>query len=140
MTQKEILQYNRMCAEFLGYKNLTPDDKDFNIYENEKGMIIGNKIYTLLETMSMRFHSDWNWIMEVVEAIEIKFPIFTLQWEYDDREEFSENGKYLADWFTLYPKDEILVGLSDLRSNSRQEAVVHAINQFLIWYEQNKEV
>jgi hypothetical protein len=63
-------EYNNLCAEFLGYVNTTPTDKDFNIYENEKsGIIIGNKIYTMLETMSMKFDSDWNWIMEVVEKI-----------------------------------------------------------------------
>lgn len=44
MTQKQIIEYSKRCAEFLGYVNTTPTDKDFNIYQNENGMIIGNKI------------------------------------------------------------------------------------------------
>jgi len=66
MTQEEIFDYNKRCAEFLGYINTTPTDKDFDIYHNEKGMIIGNKIHTMIEPMSAKFHSDWNWIMELV--------------------------------------------------------------------------
>ena len=31
---------------------------------------MGNTIYTMLETMSVRFHADWNWIMNVVDSIE----------------------------------------------------------------------
>jgi hypothetical protein len=114
MTQEEILQYNKRCAEFLGYKNTTPDDKDFNIYQSEKGMIIGNKIYTLLETMSMRFHSDWNWIMEVVEAIEKKA------------------------WVNIKGCAVDISTIVNLNAPTKKEAVVQAINQFLIWYEQNK--
>ena len=78
--------------------------------------------------------------MEMIEAIETKFLKFILEWNYDDREEFAEYGKYKAYWFTLYPKDEICSWLTDLRHKSRKEAVVQAINQFLIWYEQNKQL
>lgn len=120
MTQEEILDYNNRCAEFLGYKNTTPDDKDFNIYENEKGMIIGNKIYIRLETMSMRFHSDWNWIHEVVEAIE-KLADWTLEClNYHDG---SRNYQMM-----------IPLSGTNIINNDKKEAVVQAINQFLIWY------
>lgn len=57
---------NELIAEFLGYVNTTPSDKDFNIYEKQNG-----ELGRLIETMSMKFHSDWNWLMKVVEKIEI---------------------------------------------------------------------
>jgi len=57
----DVKENNKMIAEFLGYKNTTPTDKDFDIYENKDGK--------LLEAMSMQYHSDWNWLMPVVEKI-----------------------------------------------------------------------
>jgi hypothetical protein len=127
MTKEEILQYNKRCAEFLGYKNLTPDDKDFNIYENEKGMIIGNKIYTLLETMSMTFHSDWNWIMEVLKQI----TKYGYNWELIDfngtvtEEKFMKCSIFNLELSKPYNK-------FTAESSDEKEAVVQAINQFLI--------
>lgn len=123
MTQEEILNYNNRCAEFLGYVNTTPTDKDFNIYENEKGMIIGNKIYTLLETMSMKFHSDWNWIMEVIKAIE----------ELDIVVLIGKNTCVIEQ-----PYGRTALDLKSIKRDSKKEAVVKAINQFLIWYKENK--
>ena len=61
-TVKEIREANNLIAEFMGYKNTTPTDKDFNIYENKEG----HKI----ETMSMRYHDSWEWLMPVIEKIE----------------------------------------------------------------------
>lgn len=121
MNKEEIYNYNNRCAEFLGYVNTTPTDKDFNIYENEKGMIIDNKIYTLLETMSMKFHSDWNWIMEVVEAIE----------ELDIVVLIGKNTCVIEQ-----PYGKTNLDLKSIKRDSKQEAVVEAINQFLKHYEQ----
>jgi hypothetical protein len=127
MTQEEVLEFNKRCAEFLGYINTTPNDKDFDIYHNEKGMIIGNKIYTMIEPMSAKFHSDWNWIMEVVEKILKDYRTdFYLDFDMPVSDTFTvsigSDGKYRSD------------GESKINS---KEAVVQAINQFLIWYNEN---
>lgn len=119
MTQQEIYNYNNRCAEFLGYVNTTSTDKDFNIYENEKGMIIGNKIYTLLETMSMKFHSDWNWTHEVIRVIE----------NIRDVRDVTINSVGCI----IFHKEGAFSGFSD----NKHEAVVEAINKFLIWYNEN---
>lgn len=142
MKEQEILEYNKRCAEFMGLKRgwwnyqekpLTEDKKQWLDIDGKT--FLGTSVYC---DKDLQFHSDWNWIMEVVEKIEVNFPKYTLEWEYDDREEFSEEGKYKAYWFTLMPKDEICKELSDLRSQSRKEAVIQAINKFLIWYNKNK--
>ena len=112
MTQEEINNYNRRCAEFLGYMNTTPTDKDFNIYQNKDGK--------MLESMSMKFHSDWNWIMEVVEAIEKK------GYEID----IFSNCVEICD-----TPDENYI--TEAVGKTKKEAVVQAINQFLIWYNKN---
>lgn len=110
MTQEEILEYNKRCAEFLGYINTTPTDKDFDIYHNEKGMIIGNKIHTMIEPMSAKFHSDWNWIMEVVEVIEKKA------------------------WVKIKGCAVDISTIANISAPTKKAAVVEAINQFLIWH------
>ena len=56
-----IEQFNKSCAEFLGYINTTPTDKDFNIYENADGH--------MLELMSMDFHSNLLSIEKVLNKI-----------------------------------------------------------------------
>ncbi len=54
MTPQEIIEGNKLLAEFMGYVNTTPTDPDFNIYENSSG--------NLLEAMSMKYHSSWDWL------------------------------------------------------------------------------
>jgi len=106
MTQEEILDYNKLCAEFL---NLHRDEEvaiyKFNAYPYEY----------------LRFNSDWNWIHEVVEAIENKgYDVFI-------------NGLYCRITDSGMTDFEIESGAA----TTKQEAVVQAINQFLIWYNEN---
>ncbi len=114
MTQEEILQYNKRCAEFLGMDN--------------DAFLLAKQIEKNTGICHLKFHSDWNWIMEVVEAIEHK----TIE-GYPYRFE-TKNG-YV--WFLneLADKDSIIIQ-TEINS-SLKEAVVEAINQFLIWYNEN---
>lgn len=134
MTQEEILDYNKRCALFLGWKETSEQfkidwvgcktkerldkiDKEANIYIPilEKD---GDVIFPDFSVIN--FHSDWNWIMEVVEAIE--------QLE-NVRVKMLQNS---CDIFVI-DKDKFIT----VTKTSKQEAVVQAINQFLIWYNEN---
>ena len=53
---------NMLVAEFMGFKNTTPTDKDFNIFEKEGE--------SLMEAMSMKYHSSWDWLIPVVQKIQ----------------------------------------------------------------------
>lgn len=139
MTQQEVLEYNKRCAEFLGYINLTPDDKDFDFYEKLEG-VLGK----MLEPKSMKFHSDWNWIMEVVEAIEKvnftqvpEFSCFTVVIKdkrciIKQHSQFALAFEKLSDSFHNSNSPFVI-------RDSKKEAVVQAINQFLIWYNENSK-
>ena len=128
MTQEEILDYNKRCAEFLGISTgyfkseidcPTPEYKWMCTYANCTYEMQKEDFPLLSVWDYLKFHSDWNWIMEVVEAIE-----------------------KLADW-TLeclnYPDGsrnyQMMIPLSETNiiNNDKKEAVVQAINQFLIW-------
>ena len=123
-------EFNKLCAEFLGWEQ-GEDGRYWKETPTESSNWYVDEMY---------FHSDWNWIMEVVEKIETTHTKYTLQWEYDDREEFADRGgKYKAYWFTLYVKDEILHHLNDNRKLTRKEAIVESIWYFLNWYNEQKQ-
>ena len=106
-------EYNKLCAEFLGYVNTTPNDKDFNIHEHPltKKMIETN--------YCNYFTDDWNWIMEVVEKIEEIY--------------------YLKPVHILGNQCNILTNKTfKVCRDSKKEAVVQAIWEFLNWYKENK--
>ena len=78
MNNQEILEYNRKCAEFLGRDKKGDDvtwtfpsylngklwvDEHFFNNDNEYCGRRQTEIYEL------KFHSDWNWIMQVVYKI-----------------------------------------------------------------------
>lgn len=117
MNKEEILEYNKRCAEFLGWKNI--NDESFPEYIDKLG-----NFYPLKKLV---FDSDWNWIMEVVEAIQ-KIVI-----KNDDEFciEFYEG-------LPNQPETFVSVGEIEVRKVNSKEAVVETINRFLILYEQNK--
>ena len=139
MKQEEILEYNKRCAEFLGYT--------FSHYTNDKSkatpeikFVWGAEAEILKRCNAwwrcsktpddnfswnfpsdLLFHSNWNWIHEVVEAIENKgYDVFI-------------NGLYCRITDSGMTDFEIESGAA----TTKQEAVVQAINQFLIWYNEN---
>lgn len=115
MTQEEIVDYNKRCAEFLGFKYHEGS-------EYWTTLLWGGNGFTLRQ---MRFHLDWNWIMEVVEAIEkLGYESLTGGSEYY----YPEKGmRYIQSFI----KDDITIYQE---AKTKKEAVVQAINQFLIWY------
>lgn len=129
LTQEWIAQYNKKCAEFLGYVSTTPTDPDFDIYE-KKGGEVGN----LIEPKSCKFHSDWNWIHEVIDKIE--------QTVYNVRKSDGAEHKFYV-WFRknhceIWP---VWINKEPLKinANSKKEAVIQAIDQFIDWYNKQKE-
>jgi hypothetical protein len=127
MTQEEILIYNKRCAEFLGFKKDTVNGKDvvripnktWSEWSNRGQDYVEDDWYALYKPSfhSLKYHSDWNWIMEVVEAI-LKLPNIKKQ------EDTTQQSKRIA--------------IQAYLGRANKEAVVSAINQFLIWYKQNK--
>jgi hypothetical protein len=120
MTQQEIIEYNKMCAEFLGGENhpylipYKPEPDDMWFSDDGKYPILqnpnGSSMWKLHE---LKFHSDWNWIMEVILAINML-----------------PNPKNPSDT-TLQTRR---TSVQSILRSANKEAVVQAINRFLIYY------
>lgn len=141
MKHEEILEYNRRCAEFLNWKQcLTHEFDKYGYCQTVDGFITPFKNTIANEQLMsynqtdyehtighLQFHSDWNWIMEVVEAIEkSKYEVHIFA-HYNWIE---PNRCVIQNWENM----EIV----HIANDSKKEAVVQAINQFLIWYKENK--
>jgi|694.fasta_scaffold00478_85 hypothetical protein len=140
MNKEEIIEFNKRCAEFLkdmkyirAYpesSNLmykidtslfkTPFSKELTSKINhfESGEVI-LRYMILLE--DLKFHSDWNWIMEVYLKINRFIQIKSIENFILGTE---TNDVHLAMWEAFEDTD------------NNKEKLVHAINQFLIWYGQ----
>ena len=99
-------EYNRLCAEFLGWEQ-GEDGRYWKETPTESSNWYVDEMY---------FHSDWNWIMEVVEKIN-DTPI------KDGCSETIE-AKYL---------------IFQRLGKTYKSAVVQAIWQFLNWYNEQKQ-
>ena len=139
MTQEETVTYNKRCAEFIKPSWFDKRRKDYpfpfpvvEIVPAENIIGYGHVSEGEVKHFSgtpdmMKYHSDWNWIMEVVETIEnlpIKYVVGINNNNCDIHNVFIKDAS-----FNTYVKNNSL---------TKKEAVVQAINQFLIWYEQNK--
>ena len=126
MTQEEILEYNKKCAEFLGYELITPQMrkrpeqwKGNSYWEHKDKANVHTSKKVLGRDGYLSFHSDWNWIMEVVESIEKIDNVFV---------KIHTGGVF------IHPINDTKNYISKQYNSSKKEAVIQAINQFLIWY------
>ena len=136
MDREFILDFNKKCAEFLGWKRAYAHEFDkygycqtvdgyetpfVNIISDEQIIEYNNSRFTYSES-ELQFHSDWNWIMEVVEAIEkLKFNVRITKSSITI--ETSVGCEFDLKTIYSFHSDEYPI--------TKKEAVVHAINNFL---------
>lgn len=142
MTQEEILEGNKLIAEWLGYEidSLAEEDEPerYYVYDHIECIADGVDYWetfdqdwtSWLYPDQMKFHSDWNWLMPVVEKI-IKEYMTDYYNEYDMGIPNSyyvaigSDGKYSSQ------------GIS---KNSLIEATWLSVIEFIKWYNKNKEI
>lgn len=118
MTQQEIIENNKLIAEFLGNP----------LYYDGVGDKKKNSSYTDSKFKVHNYHSDWNELMEVVEKIDIIDDYcYTVRmfWHYT---EVHHNKQYY----------NIVGNLGE--SGQRLNNTYLAVTQFIKWYNKNKEV
>lgn len=148
------MKTNNLIAEFMGYVNTTPNDPDFNIYEHK------DDERDMLETMSMKYHESWDWLMPVVEKIETTVWNITNSPQYKRAKErgrkiepqqtgdifvsYDERVKYRGWWcmtgtnglpgVRIYNSSDD----NDTKFKTKIEATYVAVVQFIEWYNEHK--
>ena len=129
MKEEEIIEGNKLIAEFWGYKTygqiqkLKKEEtylKDMYFIQNTPdGKFTVTHSYGV---DSLKFNSDWNWLMPVVEKID-DIAITTIgghKKNIDKQHQFS----------TVYGGSEFIF----TKSKSKIEAVYFGVVQFIKWY------
>jgi hypothetical protein len=104
-------EYNKMCAEFLGWQ-----------YNSEQSIHFPKGTYKDLEKVGhcaekgLRFEIDWNWIMEVVNKIK---PIVSMS-KTRPLKDYNTNFRYAL-------------------ISAKKEEIVQAIWEFINWHKENKK-
>jgi hypothetical protein len=134
MNEKEILEYNKRCALFLGA--IYSKQAEAWGFGNAKnigskmfhGVMYHNVVQAERFEKELKFHSDWNWIMDMVEAIE----------KLTKQDGYGYEILITNSLCVIEETNKIFDSNQRVYAKTTKEAVVGAINQFLIWYEQNK--
>jgi hypothetical protein len=123
MTQEQILEFNKKCAKFIGAtpQSLYPENKDLEQdgihWKFPNGIKLG--MWQNYTTANMKFHSDWNWIHEVMQVI---FQTVSFKTVDECTEE---------EWYAT-------IGVTRLHMIAHKEAAVEVIRRFLDWYYESK--
>ena len=107
-------EYNKLCAEFLGWKN--------------KGMVnlelwVSTEYQYGIMTNELKFHSDWNWIMEVFKKIQKEGYTYGI----------------VVGASSIWKYEDVTTPIFIQTSEDPLEASVRVLNQFLNWYNEQKQ-
>jgi len=117
MTKEQIEKYNETCAKFLGFVPKKYKETDIDIIWCDKdGWPVGE----------LKFDSDYNWIIKVVEKIETLKDEQGYRWRVDS---------YLES--CLISNTHNFDATVTVHSTSKKEAIIQAIYQFLMFYNEN---
>jgi len=122
MTQEQIQAYNILCARFM---NMEDDAILLEMNRDRRS----NKNY-------LHFHYDWEWIMRVVAKICNKgFRKYTINSEEGCKCVFTDMA--ILEQPHSFDGGNIVAHSGDV--SSEKQAVVEAINKFLIWDNANNK-
>ena len=102
---------NKLIVEFLGY---------IDNGCSEEGFLIDPKTNYDVCIDSLQFHTDWNWLMEVVEKIE------SIGFTFETKK----------NWARITRKGENII-LRWEEDKTKIEAVYNACIEFIKWYNEN---
>lgn len=119
------VEKNKMINIFMGLKPVEIFGR-FSISKDHVSVCCDTSDETMESfSKSTKYHSDWNWLMEVVEKIEnLGYPIDIIQYHSIDKQFCGvyNNGK------------RIVTNIAE----SKMEAVYNTCVEFIKWYNQQK--
>lgn len=129
MTQEFIIQFNKKCAEFLELVNvenkyLLPKNKDWYGDNDFLEWADSDLNSWKLSLSELRFHANWNWIMEVVSKI--------VKLGYVSSIDGNIERSFAS--FIIQKTNNYICRVGYNTYLTKKQGVVEAINQFIDWY------
>ena len=109
-------EYNKLCAEFLKWKFL-PVTALHNFREGSWRDSKWNHHFDL------KFHSDWNWIIEIFKKIQKEGYMYGI----------------VVGASSIWKYEDVTTPIFIQTSEDPLEASVRVLNQFLNWYNEQKQ-
>ena len=129
ISNEKIAKGNELIAKYVGMQQGKPNETRWaSDWFDVDGFIDGARHKKLL------FHDSWDWLMPVVEKIEMT-TVYSITTDYDRRDEFKGWSVHL---YTLWPKDEIIGYILDKRFETKREATWYAVVEYIKWYNKQK--
>lgn len=110
---KNTTENNKLIAEFLGWYK--PDEENYYVHKYSE------KDYT---DKQLKYHSSWDWLMPVVEKIDLILP--------DDNLVSISFNRCLIEY---HAEGITFEGIG----NTRIEATYKAVVEFILWYNENNK-
>ena len=126
---ENIIENNKMIAEFLDWEfddlSETFETPFLKLVEPQA---FGDEQFSCkLQDFELEFHSDWNWLMEVVEKIE----------NLQDENNCAIYNVRIEQCFVEIIINHISEIIVEVDSNSKIQAVYQACVEFIKWYNKN---
>lgn len=122
MTNQEIIEGNRLIAEFMGKKFLNQQE-----YAKETGCPEEEIIY--MPICNCFYHSDWNEIMPVVEKIE------SIKDDYHGKFQiFINSNQCIIQSINIFKKRKNDYYFNEYTLGSKIESTYMAVVKFIEWY------
>ena len=150
MTRKEVIEGNKLIAEFMGYEEGFPHRIDkYGYVQVDKGYVIPSITNSQFHEQDsdthqfslseLKFYSSWDWIMPVVEKVvltKISIPRISRMYfnTFRCRKNHPEEHNYKVRIHSDF--DDVLIKTS---SNVEIEAVWLAVVEFIKWYNSCKK-
>ena len=123
MTQEQIMENNKLMAEFMGLKI---QGHPYDLHHDWIWITVGDKTWTPVCELDSEFlyHSSWDWLMPVVDKIEsLEDYDVNMYGEQTDIVEW-KNDKYI---------------IKANNGKSRLENTYNAVVEFIKWYNEKKK-
>lgn len=124
-----LTETNRLLAKFLGRNGKV--NKNLYSWDGIDLLLTGGWV----EVKGMKFHSDWNWLMQVVEKIESLGVNF---WVVKNKVNLTIVGELAQKLNNLYNTEFEGYDFEYYKGNTKIEAVYNACVEFVKWYNENK--
>lgn len=125
MTQEEILEGNKLIAEFMGAEKV---DK----HPQSKSTVVTFKLgkTTIVSSLgNFKFHSSWDWLMPIVEKIQHMDNKFEVNIDFQI---------HLMGAVELHINHKRVFGMTAFEPGTLINAVYEGVVEFIKWYNKQK--